>query len=96
MNNSSHNEHIKFQHTCILIETHKEKLQRWTKAFGHLNISVAFSNSHKPSPTPHPTNKVGRCIQNFPEFQLCLGWGKGELQDNYEKDALFCESTQKV
>ena len=29
----------------------------------------------------------------FPEFfrqsQLCIGWGEGELQENFEKDALF-------
>ena len=22
-------------------------------------------------------------------FQLCIVWGKGELQENFEKDALF-------
>ena len=30
------------------------------------------------------------CIQNFfSEFQLCIGWGKGELQQNFENAALF-------
>ena len=32
----------------------------------------------------------------FPEFfrqsQLCIGWGEGELQENFEKDALFHDS----
>ena len=33
-------------------------------------------------PLPHPTNyRLDKCIQNFPEFQLCIGWGEGELQD---------------
>ena len=31
----------------------------------------------------------------FPEFQLCIGWGEGELQENFKKDALFCEGTHK-
>ena len=24
----------------------------------------------------------------FSKFQLCIGWGEGELQENFEKDAL--------
>ena len=33
-------------------------------------------------PLPHPTNyRLDKFIQNFPEFQLCIGWGEGELQD---------------
>ena len=33
----------------------------------------------------------------FSEFQLCTctGWGEGELQENFEKDALFSEGTEK-
>ena len=38
--------------------------------------------------------KLDACIQNFFfEFQLCIGGG--ELQYNFEKDALFYEGTQK-
>ena len=41
-------------------------------------------------PLPHPTNNVGRVYPEFfSEFQLCIVWGKGELQENFEKDALF-------
>ena len=25
----------------------------------------------------------------FSEFQLCIEWGEGELQEKFEKDALF-------
>ena len=28
------------------------------------------------------------------EFQLCVGWGEGELQENFKKDVLFYEGTQ--
>ena len=35
------------------------------------------------------------CIQNFSEFQLCIGWGEGELQENFENAELFKEGTEK-
>ena len=40
---------------------------------------------------PHPTNNVGRVYPEFffSEFQLCIGWREGELQENSEKVALF-------
>ena len=60
---------------------------------GYFWISGAFFNSHIPWPSPHPTNNIGPM---FPEFfrqsQLCIGWGEGELQENFEKDALFHDS----
>ena len=31
----------------------------------------------------------------FSDFQLCIGWGEGELQENFEKGALFYEGTEK-
>ena len=46
-----------------------------------------------PSPRKQCWTRVSRI---FSEFQICIGWREGELLDNYEKDALFCESTQKV
>ena len=30
-----------------------------------------------------------RVSRVFSEFQLCIGWGEGELQEYFEKDALF-------
>ena len=33
---------------------------------------------------------------NAPEFQHCVGCGEGELQENFEKDALFYVGTQKL
>ena len=38
----------------------------------------------------HPTNNVGRVYTKFfSKFQLWIGCGEGELQENVEKDALF-------
>ena len=97
MNNSSHNEHIKFQHTGILIETHKEKTTTMDKSLGtllHFCGVFKFAQA-QPLPSPHKQSWKG-VSRIFPEFQLCIGWGKGELQDHYEKDALFLGNTQKV
>ena len=56
-------------------------LQSWTKVLGHFRVSGAFSNSHRSNPSPHPTNSVERVyLEFFSEFQLCIGWGEGELQ----------------
>ena len=47
-------------------------------------------------PLPSTTNNVGRVYPEFfSEFQLCIGWGEGELQENFEKGALFYEGTEK-
>ena len=65
----------------------------------HLHLCIF--NSHMPNPYPHPTNNVGRvsaCIQNFSEFQHCIGWGEEELQKNFGKDAqrVFYKGFQKL
>ena len=48
--------------------------------------------------TPPLTPQTKLDVQMFSEFQLCIGWvggGKGEQQENFKKDALFYEGTQK-
>ena len=47
------------------------------------------------TPPLTPQTILDACIQNFFEFQLCIGWGEGELQENVETDALFLEGTEK-
>ena len=49
-----------------------------------------------PIPPLTPQTTLDASIQNFSEFQLCIGWGEGELQDNFEKDALFYEGTKQL
>ena len=72
-----------------LFSSHLFFRQSWTKVLGHFCISGAFSNSHRSNPSPHPTNNVGRVYPEFfSEFQLCIGWGEGELQENFENAAL--------
>ena len=41
---------------------------------------------HLPSPHKQCWTRVSRI---FSEFQLCIEWGERELQENFEKDALF-------
>ena len=62
------------------------------KSLGVLLHFWAFCYSHKPNPSPHPTNNVGRV---YLEFLTLYRVGKGELQENFEKDALIYEGTQK-
>ena len=42
----------------------------------------------QPLPSPHKQCWT-RVSRFFSEFQLCIGWGKEELQEIFEKDALF-------
>ena len=57
----------------------------------------AFSNSHRSNPSPHPTNNVGRVYPDFFRVSTLyrVGGGEGELQENFEKDALLLEGTEK-
>ena len=39
-------------------------------------------------PLPSPQKQCWmRVSRIFSEFQLCIGWGEGELQEDFEKDA---------
>ena len=42
-----------------------------------------------PTPPLTPQIMLDACIQVFSELQLCIGWGEGELQENFENDARF-------
>ena len=49
-----------------------------------------------PAPALTPQTTLGACFQNFFSLsfnfvkrEFCIGWGEGELQENFEKDALF-------
>ena len=80
---------LKTPQNC-LFSSHLFFRQSWTKVLGHFCISGAFSNSHRSNPSPHPTNNVGHVYPEFfSEFQLCIGWGEGELQENFENATLF-------
>ena len=48
------------------------------------------------TPPLTPQKKLEACLQIFfPRFIFVLGGGEGELQENFKKDALFYEGTQK-
>ena len=80
----------KIKSSAKLQQNKEWNIQSWTKVLGHFCISGTFFNSHSSNPCPHPTNNVGRVYPDFfSKFQLCIGWGEGGLQENFEKDALF-------
>ena len=61
-----------------------------TQVLGHFCVSGAFSNSNRSNTSLTLQTMLDACIQNFfSEFQLCIGWREGELQENSEKVALF-------
>ena len=43
----------------------------------------------QPLPSPHKQCWTRFSSSIFSEFQLCIEWGEGELQEKFEKDALF-------
>ena len=52
------------------------------KFLEHICICGALFKSYMPSPSPNPqTTGWTRLSRIFPESQLCIGWGEGELQD---------------
>ena len=68
-------------------------LQSCTNGLGHPRISGCFPNHTGPTPPLNDQTMLDACIQNF-FFQHCIGWGERELQENFEKDALFYKGTQ--
>ena len=49
-----------------------------------------------PNPPLTLQTMLEACIQNFfSEFQLCIVWGKEEVQENFQNNALFKEGIEK-
>ena len=64
-------------------------LQSWTKVLRHFAFLGRFQLKQV-QPLPSRQKQCWtRVSRIFSEFQLCIGWGEGELQENFEKDALF-------
>ena len=55
-----------------------------------------FQFTHAESlPSPHK-QRWTRVFTIFSKLQICVGCWEGELQENFEKDALFYEGNQKL
>lgn len=59
------------------------------RSFGTLVHSWGFFQFTHPNPFSHPKKTLD--VRKFSEYQLCAGWMKEELQENFEK-----EDKQKV
>ena len=76
--------------TGLLSQGLLSKIAVMNRSLGTFYIFGGFSNSHRHNSSPHPTNKVGSMFPEFfSEFQLCIGWGEGELQENFKKDVVY-------
>ena len=53
-----------------------------------------FSIHTYPAPLPPHKQRWTRLSRMFSEFQHWVGWGKRELQEKFERDALFNEGTR--
>ena len=60
-------------------------LQSWTNVFRHFCISGAFSDSHRPNPSPHPTNKVGSANVFRVSTLYRVGGGEVGWRENSKK-----------
>ena len=58
----------------MVLYCNQTELHSWTKVLGHFCISGAFSNSHRPNLSPHPTKQCWtRASKIFSESKLCMG-----------------------
>jgi len=65
------------------------------KSLGTLSFLGRFPIHTGPTPPLTPQQCWMRVSRIFSEFQLCIGWEDGELQENFEKDALFEVGSEK-
>ena len=80
-----------------MVSAHGQKAWDTFAFLGVLQLTQA-----QPLPSPHkqcwtrqePIKCMTRVSRIFSEFEHCVGWGEGELQEKFEKDALFYEGTQ--
>ena len=72
----------------MVIYGHGQKSWDTFALVGRFSIHTCLTRS----PTPQITLD---CINQFFKFLNSVGWGEEELQENFEKDALFSEDTQK-
>ena len=65
-----------------------------------LHLWDLFQITQVPTPPPTPQTTLDTSIESVSTLDTtiknCVGSGKGELQENLEKDALFNEGTQKL
>lgn len=83
-------EKLKRSNKLLLTENRLSQLQYWIDRTKH-GLSL---NHTCLTPTPTPQTRLDVCIQNFPEFQLCKGWGERELQDTFQRLHCFVRTAR--
>ena len=74
-----------------LFSSHLLFRQSWTEILGHFRVPGALSTQVQPLPSPLRQLMLDECIPNC----FRVGWGEGELQKNFEKDAL-CRGNREM
>ena len=81
---------------------HKENQTKYRKItrqpWSHVRILIYRTWAiHTCPPNPPPHKQHWMCVSRiFSKFLQCVGQGERELQENFKKDALFFEGTQKL
>ena len=70
----------------------KSQTQKSWDTFAYLRRFPVHPGPTRPFTPPQRLTRVSRICS---EFQFCIGWGGENVQETFEKDALFCEGTQK-
>ena len=63
---------------------------------GHFCISGVFSNSHRSSPSPHPTNNVGRVYPEFFGVSRLYRVGGGRTARNFPKGCTVLRENREM
>ena len=74
----------------MLFAAYNQGQKSWD-TFTFLGVFQFTQAQSLPSPHKQCWTRVSR---TFSEFQHRIGWGEGEQQEKFEKDALFYEETQ--
>ena len=86
---------LSFVHLLLINGTPFMYLRSWTNVLEHFNISGAFSNSHRPNPSPHPTNNVWRVYPEFFRVSICIGWGREKCGKFWKRCIVLWENPER-
>ena len=73
----------------VLLGAHEQAYNHGQKSWDTFPFPGCFSIHTGPTPPLIPQTMLDRVSRIFSEIQLCIGWGEGELHENFENDAVL-------